>query len=209
MIFAAIQSAAASALASVAAWAVPVQSSPTAATESVNRLLNELKLLEMDRQKELNKALGNQKFMRYYLMTEFLSVLSFVDSLFMEYRSYYEAVNSLIHSNEESEASRKAIEIIKRSTQLAIQLNEFIRTNGEKLSPPKLNVTGQTDHLQALFKSSLEKNEEIEAQLRPKFSGSSLTKHLKDVPHLPEGGGGNNNDVGKIIKSHFCCSKNK
>nr|XP_018905220.1 PREDICTED: uncharacterized protein LOC109035867 [Bemisia tabaci] len=125
MIFAAIQSAA-SALASVAAWAVPGESSSTAATESLHRLLNELKLLEKDRQKELNKALGNQEFMRHKPMIEFLSILSFVNWLFMEYLCYYDAVNTLIHSDEGSEASRKVIFLPK--VKLYCSKENFIST---------------------------------------------------------------------------------
>ncbi|CAH0382794.1 unnamed protein product [Bemisia tabaci] len=206
MIFAAIQSAA-SALASVATWAVPGESSSTAVTESLHRLLNELKLLEKDRQKELNKALGNQEFMRHKPMTEFLSILSFVDCLFMEYLCYYDAVNTLILSDEGSEASRKAIKTIDASTEQVVQFNNIVKSQGEKLSPPNLRMSGQTDHLQALFKSTIEKNEEIEAQLRPKLSDASFKERMKDLPHLPEGGGGKDSDVGKIIRAHFCAKK--
>nr|XP_018905218.1 PREDICTED: uncharacterized protein LOC109035865 [Bemisia tabaci] len=206
MIFAVISSAA-STLASVAKWAIPWAISATEIAEIVIQLLKELELLRKDRQVALNGALGDRNFMREPSMIEFLSILSFIDSLFEEYYRYHDAMNTLLHSDENSGAAHEAMETIKRSKQRSSLLNELIKSKGERLSPPNISVTGQIDHLQTLFKSSLEKIEAIGGHFRSKFNCSSLPKHIKDMSHITEGEVGVDNDTAKIIEALFCYSK--
>nr|XP_018905237.1 PREDICTED: uncharacterized protein LOC109035882 isoform X2 [Bemisia tabaci] len=156
------------------------------APKIVDQLLNDLREIETYRHEALKKALGNPKFKTDSSMVEFLSVLSLVDSLFVEYRNYYTAMNTLIHSDQKSKDAHEAMESIKRSTKRSFELDKTIKTKSEKLYPPNLSVTGPTDLLQALFESTLEKNEEIEAELRTEFYSSPFTKNMKEMPQIPE-----------------------
>ena len=84
-------------------------------TKSAQQLLNDLQVLENDRKAALKKALEDFKADSHKMET--LSVLSLVDSLFVEYRNYYNAMNTLIHSDEKSTASHQVtydLTIIKK-----------------------------------------------------------------------------------------------
>ncbi|CAH0382795.1 unnamed protein product [Bemisia tabaci] len=176
----------ASVLAKVAARAVPVAVSQKSAPKIVDRLLNDLKVIEKDRQEALKKAIGNPTFKADSRMVELLSILSLTDSLFVEYRHYYEAMNTLIHSDAKSKAAHEAMETIKRSIKRSVKLNEIIKMKGEKLNPPNINMDGLTEFLQSLFENTLEKTDEIEAELRAEFYSSPFTKNMKKMPQIPE-----------------------
>nr|XP_018905229.1 PREDICTED: uncharacterized protein LOC109035876 [Bemisia tabaci] len=175
----------ASTLAFADARVVPAAVSPKASLESVDRSLNELKIIEMGRQEALKKALGNPKLKADY-MIEFLSVLSMMDSLFTEHRKYYDAMNKLIHSDAKSTAAQEALATIKSSRERSIKLNEAIDASSGKLNLPSTSMDSQLRDLQNLYEKTLEKGDEIEAELHIAFDKSPLKKLMKKMPDISD-----------------------
>nr|XP_018896141.1 PREDICTED: uncharacterized protein LOC109029892 isoform X1 [Bemisia tabaci] len=162
--------------------------SPKAALKSLDKLLDELKILEEGRQEGLKNATGNPKYKTDPRMVEFLSALSLVDSLFVVYHKYYNAINTLIHSDEKSAAAHEALATIKTSRQQSIQLAKVIQTRAGnfKLDSPGLSADKNLNFLQTVFEATHLKNEEIEAQLRTDFYSSPFTKYMTDMPVMPD-----------------------
>nr|XP_018905234.1 PREDICTED: uncharacterized protein LOC109035879 isoform X2 [Bemisia tabaci] len=151
-------------------------------TKSAHQLLNDLQVLENDRKAALKKALEDFKADSHKM--EPLSVLSLVDSLFVEYRNYYNAMNTLIHSDEKSAASHQALETIKKSREQLVQLYKTVTEKQEKLQE-SMSTDSQMNLLETLLGKTLQKNDEIEAQLRVEFNDSPFINNWKNMPDLP------------------------
>nr|XP_018896005.1 PREDICTED: uncharacterized protein LOC109029809 [Bemisia tabaci] len=168
----------------VCARAVPAAVSPEPATESVDKLLDDLKVIEKDRKAHLKKALRKPKFMADPNTMEKLSVFSMVDSLFIEYHNYYDAMNTLVHSHEKSTDSHEVLATIRSSRERLIQLYKAITAKQEKLHRPSKGPDSHMHLFTTIFKDTLRKNVEIEAQLRVEFENSPFIKHVKNIPNV-------------------------
>nr|XP_018896142.1 PREDICTED: uncharacterized protein LOC109029892 isoform X2 [Bemisia tabaci] len=156
-----------------------------AAPKSAGQLMSELQVLEKIRQDSLKKAFGNPKYKADPRMMENLSVLSLVDSLFLEYHNYYNAMNKLIRSDEESTAAHQALTTIKSSRERLIKLYKAVTEKGGKLQKPNVSTDNQMNLLETVFGKTLKKNDEIEAELRVEFEKSPFINHMKNMPNLP------------------------
>nr|XP_018895993.1 PREDICTED: uncharacterized protein LOC109029802 isoform X2 [Bemisia tabaci] len=160
--------------------------------KSFGHLVNGLKGIELWRREILTNAQENPKSLlekkadkENAPLVESFQLLNEIDSYLIKARKYYQAINTLIHSDENSLDAKQTVATISKLRERLIHIKDTVQERG-KAFKPATNVPQDSElHLlKAAFDATAAECLAIEKDLRDMTKNSPYKKYLKDIKPL-------------------------
>nr|XP_018905235.1 PREDICTED: uncharacterized protein LOC109035881 [Bemisia tabaci] len=158
---------------------------PKVIERSFGHLVNGLKGIELWRREILANALENPKYKENAPLIASFQLLSQIDSYLIKARKYYQSINRLIHSDENSLDAKQTVATISKLREKLIHIKDTVQERG-KAFKPATNVPQESElHLlKAAFDATAAECLAIEKDLRDMTENSPYKKYLKDIKPL-------------------------
>ncbi|CAH0382796.1 unnamed protein product [Bemisia tabaci] len=152
---------------------------------SFGHLVNGLKGIELWRREILTNAQENPKYKENAPLVESFQLLNEIDSYLIKARKYYQSINTLIHSDENSLDAKQTVATISKLRERLIHIKDTVQERG-KAFKPATNVPQDSElHLlKAAFDATAAECLAIEKDLRDMTKNSPYKKYLKDIKPL-------------------------